>query len=237
MRTYIWEEYYEKFYDWAESTQSRNLSQLTTLGDVDEVAEIIIELQVNVSAANRLLKRANEAKMKFKTDDLVEFLNICDVKLAEEAVCNSIQRLCEADMENLYGYISDELIVDICRQRKFQLPEDMREEDEYEEDDDYEENDGEFEENEPEDYINEEPLEEYIVSQRKIRGGFMATLFAGIAGASEGIKDVQNRHNGKCNGDCAHCPPHYGYRYGRWYYGHDHTHGCEFGGNKGSGSM
>ena len=83
MRTYTWEEYYEKFYDWADSTQVRNLSQLTTLGDVDEVAEIIIELQVNVSAANRLLKRANEAKMKFKTDDLVEFLNICDVKLAE----------------------------------------------------------------------------------------------------------------------------------------------------------
>jgi hypothetical protein len=236
MRTYIWEEYYEKFYDWAESTQSRNLSQLTTLGDVDEVAEIIIELQVNVSAANRLLKRANEAKMKFKTDDLVEFLNICDVKLAEEAVCNSIQRLCEADMDELYGNISDELIIDICRQRKFQLPEDMREEDECEEDD-YEEDDEEIEENESEDYIDEELAEEFIVPQRKIRGGFLATLFAGIAGASEGIKDVQNRYNGKCNRDCAHCPPHYGYRYGRWYYGHDHTHGCEFGGNKGSGSM
>jgi len=229
MRTYSWEEYYEKFYDWADSTQVRNLSQLTTLGDVDEVAEIIIELQVNVPAANRLLKRANDAKMIFKAEDLVEFLNICDVKLAEEAVCNSITKLCEADMEDLYGYISDELIVDICRQRKFQLPEDMREED-----DDYEED---VEENEPEDYIEEEPAEEYIAPQRKIRGGFLATLFAGLAGASEGIKDVQNRHNGKCNGDCAHCPPHYGYRYGRWYYGHDHTHGCEFGGNKGSGSM
>ena len=55
MRTYTWEEQYEKFYDWAESTQIRNLSQLTTLGDVDEVAEIIFELQVNVPAANRLL--------------------------------------------------------------------------------------------------------------------------------------------------------------------------------------
>ena len=33
------------------------------------------------------------------------------------------------------------------------------------------------------------------------------------------------------------CPPHYGYRYGRWYYGPDHIWGCEFGGNKGSGSM
>lgn len=39
--------------------------------------------------------------------------------------------------------------------------------------------------------------------------------------------------SGKCNGDCAHCPPHYGYRYGRWYYGNGHTHGCEFGGNRG----
>lgn len=40
-------------------------------------------------------------------------------------------------------------------------------------------------------------------------------------------------HNGRCNGDCENCPPHYGYRYGRWYYGHHHRHGCEFGGNKG----
>ena len=43
------------------------------------------------------------------------------------------------------------------------------------------------------------------------------------------------RHSGKCDGDCANCPPHYGYRYGRWYYGHSHIHGCEFGGNKGDG--
>ena len=28
-------------------------------------------------------------------------------------------------------------------------------------------------------------------------------------------------------------PPHYGCRYGRWYYGHGHTHGCEFCGNGG----
>lgn len=41
---------------------------------------------------------------------------------------------------------------------------------------------------------------------------------------------------GRCDGDCENCPPHYGYRYGRYYYGHDHSHGCEFGGNKCSGS-
>ena len=46
----------------------------------------------------------------------------------------------------------------------------------------------------------------------------------------------KKKHTGKCDGDCANCPPHYGYRYGRWYYGHDHIEGCVFGGNKESGS-
>lgn len=63
MRTYTWDEYYEKFYDWAESTQVRNLSALTSLGSADEVGEIIIELQVNVHAANRLLRKAVEEKL------------------------------------------------------------------------------------------------------------------------------------------------------------------------------
>ena len=44
-----------------------------------------------------------------------------------------------------------------------------------------------------------------------------------------------HKRKGKCSGDCKNCPPHYGYRYGRWYYGHGHNHGCEFGGNKGGG--
>ena len=45
----------------------------------------------------------------------------------------------------------------------------------------------------------------------------------------------KEKHSGRCDGDCANCPPHYGYRHGRWYYGHDHVEGCVFGGNKGSG--
>ena len=45
----------------------------------------------------------------------------------------------------------------------------------------------------------------------------------------------KTRHAGKCDGDCANCPPHYGDRHGRWYYGHNHIEGCVFGGNKGSG--
>ncbi len=53
---------------------------------------------------------------------------------------------------------------------------------------------------------------------------------------NEKIK-IEVSHSGHCDGNCSACPDHYGYRYGRWYYGHDHQYGCEFGGNRGSGSM
>ena len=48
-------------------------------------------------------------------------------------------------------------------------------------------------------------------------------------------KKPPKKHSGKCDGNCANCPPHYGYRYGRWYYGHGHSEGCVRGGNKCNG--
>ena len=68
-------------------------------------------------------------------------------------------------------------------------------------------------------------------SVRKAVGlGSLLGLFAGLFGKKE-------KRHGRCDGDCAHCPPHYGYRYGRWYYGHGHNYGCERGGNKGGGDQ
>ncbi|MGI6326144.1 MAG: hypothetical protein ACOX1U_04100 [Saccharofermentanales bacterium] len=223
-----WADYYDRFYDWAESTQVRYLSSLSSLGPADEVGEIIIELQVNVPAANRLLRKAVEAKLAFSGSDLVEFACINDKELATAAVRNSAERLTAEDMEYLYGEIDDEVIIEICKQRHLMLPEDLREE--------------EYEDEEPEEIEEDELLAEADIYVDDYcpppkRPGFFATLFGVIAGIDMASGSNQHRHNGRCNGDCAHCPPHYGYRYGRWYYGHNHVHGCEFGGNKGSGSM
>ena len=73
-------------------------------------------------------------------------------------------------------------------------------------------------------------LEEYETEQRTNRRiGFWGTLIGFLSGISK-----NSHHNsGRCNGDCDNCPAHYGYRYGRWYYGHGHQHGCERGGNGG----
>lgn len=227
-----WDEYYDKFYDWAESTQVRYLSSLSCLGPADEVGEIIVELQINVPASNRLLRRAVDEKLAFSGSDLVEFACINDKELAAAAVRNSASRLTTEDMEYLYGEIDDEVIIELCKQRIIELPEDLREE-EYEGDEDSDE----IEEDGPLEEVNIY-IDDFVPEPPTPKLGFWGTLAAILAGASAGAAaDQGRRHNDRCSGDCAHCPPHYGYRYGRWYYGHDHVHGCELCGNRGSGSM
>lgn len=61
-------------------------------------------------------------------------------------------------------------------------------------------------------------------NSRGHRRGLPRMGFGGKTGGKKG---------GHCDGDCANCPAHYGYRYGRWYYGHGHQWGCSRGGNGG----
>ena len=96
-----WADYYDRFYDWAESTQVRNLSGLTSLGSADEVGEIIIELQVNVPASNRLLRKAVEAKLAFSASDLIEFLCINDKAFAKSDALQKIKWVVK-EQEDIY---------------------------------------------------------------------------------------------------------------------------------------
>lgn len=75
--------------------------------------------------------------------------------------------------------------------------------------------------------------EQEIYSAPPKKPGLLATLMALVTGVSL-ASHSEKKHSRHCDGDCANCPPHYGYRYGRWYYGKGHQYGCEFGGNKGS---
>ena len=72
---------------------------------------------------------------------------------------------------------------------------------------------------------------EKIPVQRNASAGLFAMLLGAQMLSGSGSKVRDSRY---CNGDCDNCPPHYGYRYGRWYYGHGHQGGCERGGNGGA---
>ena len=119
------------------------------------------------------------------------------------------------------------------------VTEEAEEEDEIEEDDEIDDEEESEDEDEDEDTYESTP-------KKKKLGfwGALGTLLSSSPSSSSSIKSYSSesswsspkkKHSGKCDGDCANCPPHYGYRYGRWYYGHSHSEGCVFGGNKCNG--
>ncbi len=226
MRTYTWDEYYEKFYDWADSTRSRYLSNLTSLGPAEEVAELIIEFDENTKAANQLLAKAVEANLKFSGEELIQISWTCDETLLTQAVKNSASRLTAGDLEDLELSVDYKVIDEIRKMNHIPDPD----EEEYEES---------YAETKSAIYSKHKAVEEHkMAPQKKTKkpglGTFLAALFLAAAGVNSRRRGRhRHRHTGRCNGDCANCPPHYGYRYGRWYYGRGHVRGCQFGGNGG----
>jgi hypothetical protein len=67
------EEYYDKFYDWAESTQIKKLSSVDVLGPADEVAEVMMELAFHhEDIVNRIARRAIDQNLIFSTNNLMD---------------------------------------------------------------------------------------------------------------------------------------------------------------------
>lgn len=65
----LWEDYYDGFWDWAESTRRARIYTLEDIGPGDEVAELACELQDAKDRA-RLLRKAMELGAEFSADDI-----------------------------------------------------------------------------------------------------------------------------------------------------------------------
>lgn len=62
-----WDTYYEKFYDWATSTQISRMSSLTSFGDSSEIAEVAQEYmdeQLHPALSRRLWPMAFSLQQK-----------------------------------------------------------------------------------------------------------------------------------------------------------------------------
>ena len=197
-----WEDYYDRFWDWAESTQISRISTLTDFTSSAEVAEIANEF-FDEKNSTRLVKRAMQNGIRFTPAEIIELGGCVAEDVFNEAIRSRRGQFTAEQYEELEGLCFDEALLEAVAKAGG-----VRRE------------------------IDDLPIEPEIAIVQPVRKrpGILATLL-GIA------SDAGSRrtHPGRCTGDCSNCPAHYGYRYGRWYYGHHHTHGCEFGGNDGSG--
>ena len=212
MKQMTWEEYYDRFYDWSPSTQKSYTYRLTDYGPADEVWEVAQELAFQDEAfAAKFLEKALAAGVRFSPDQVLEMVGTVEESILGKIAEQTDVPFDQEQLEEIYMMIGDASFQKISRRAKINVLDD-----------------------EPAGHEQPEQVQ-YILPKKKKVGLF--TALAAFAAGSALVGKGKKKHDGHCDGDCANCPPHYGYRYGRWYYGKGHQYGCEFGGNKGDGSL
>jgi len=289
-----WAEYYDKFYDWSESTQISRLSSVKDFGPASEVCEIA-EAFCDEKIASRLIRKALAAGVKFSSEEVSNLEGVITDELfmeltqslggsmswelfyehfydwkmstrrsnaiaqkqfgpAQEVVDIAVELLDEdsatkllnnahaagvrfsaEEILQLDGTVSGSIIAKLAMSASDTLTaEDL-------DDISYLMSDAEIEKVAKKHGITvteeEDKFWEDAAPKRKRSGiGLFGAVLLGLS-LFGGRPKSKKKHNGHCDGDCANCPPHYGYRYGRWYYGRHHQYGCQFGGNHGGGGL
>ena len=194
MQPISWKSYYDKFYDWEESTQKNYSNRLSDFGPAEEVWEIAQEFAFSDEKfASNFIQRALDTGVRFTPEQVLEMaVNIEKHILGRAAELSSIPFQRE-ELEEIYMLIDDKSFERISARSKIDIFTDEEAED-------------------PEAFDDEETILPPARSP-----GLLTTLLAAFAFRGSGKK----RDFGRCDGDCAHCPLAYiaGYTSGGAAYG------------------
>lgn len=134
-----WSRFYDAFYDWKPEYAKARLQSVTDFGSDDEVLEVVQKLFWDDEyEASRLIMRALDAGVRFKDENIVELTSHCNEDTIKQVVFLSRLLLTEESLEELYGNVSDDIIIEVAKEQNLRLPEDLREEEERPEDISYE---------------------------------------------------------------------------------------------------
>ena len=172
-----WEEYYDKYYDWADSTKIKKLSSVEKLGPADEVTDVMMDLTFeHEEISNRIARKAIEQKLVFKAEDIESLICAIDSDLLDKLFMQSASEYSQKDLESLIGLIDDELLAAEYQRKGHKFPEELA----YLEEDDESELDNDF-------------TEDLYPDNGNKPGGFFKKLFMAFAvgsGVSQGINDA-----------------------------------------------
>ena len=214
-----WYYFYDKY---SEVSESKLKSYISLLEDIDsgcELVDVLLDIE-SYGARELLINKAIKLKTELDGDDFErldgEIPSELYVKLAKEGklAFGSVERVV-----SVLNAILDEPCRDALYERAIRTGLD-------------------FSGYELEWISNDKERNSSATASRKLRGGLFKSLlvFSLLFGSDSGKNHKTSgagRDSGRCDGNCDVCPPHYGYRYGRWYYGHGHQHRCERLGNGG----
>lgn len=103
-----WDEFYDGFYGWADSTQAVYVSKLTTFGSHEEVAEIV-QAYYDEKAACRLAKKALAAGVRFTPDEIVDMQGNVDKECMNQMVATALGDFTPDQVEELCCSMDDDV--------------------------------------------------------------------------------------------------------------------------------
>ena len=119
-----WEDYYDKFYDWAESTQIKKLSSVEQYGSAEEVTEIMMEFAFDhEDIVNRMARKAIEQHIVFSAENIRDLTNFMDPSLQEQLALQSASSFSKVDVELLDGFLDDDVLIKLYRLKGLKVPE------------------------------------------------------------------------------------------------------------------
>ena len=226
-----WERFYERFYDWEESTQISRISSLTSFGPPDEVVEIA-EAYFEEKDSSRFLQKAISYGVVFSAEQIIDLINYCDQTTADLLLKTAKCTFSPEQLEELWDIVDNTALVGIANRQGLQ----------------YDEEYGEFWRASPsrETHLTKAtpppgsppptpPIYRKTEPQQNEEGclSILGKLLYGLlilalGIATGGIILLAYVIILLVRGKSSKGPkPHYGYRYGRWYYGTGHRYGCQ----------
>ena len=109
-----WKEYYDRYLDWADSTQVSRISQITTFGDPSQIWEVA-QNYLDVKAANRLIKKAVMNGVQFTGEQLTDMLYYVDIEVVNQALKSAALPLSEEDIWTLHGVVDDAILSEVVQ--------------------------------------------------------------------------------------------------------------------------
>lgn len=109
-----WEEYYDRYLDWAYSTQVSRISQITTFGDPSQIWEVA-QNYLDVKSANRLIKKAVLNGVHFAGEQLTDMLYYVDTEIVNQALKSAALPLSEDIIWTLHGAVDDAILSEVAQ--------------------------------------------------------------------------------------------------------------------------
>ena len=118
-----WETYYDRFYDWEESTQLRHLASLTDFGPTSEICELA-SFFMEESSANRLIKEALAAGVRFSAEEVLELDGVVSMSLMPQLIKNTSHPLTAEQLDEFVFWLSPEEVRALAKKYNIRLDED-----------------------------------------------------------------------------------------------------------------